>query len=75
MIETSAHLIDHVIPLVPTRQWVLSFPWPLRFLYASRPSVLTRTLAIITRAIETDLIHRAGLTRKSGARIGIITLP
>ncbi|MCZ6619090.1 MAG: transposase zinc-binding domain-containing protein, partial [Gammaproteobacteria bacterium] len=55
MIETSAHLIDHVIPPVPTRQWVLSFPWPLRFLYASRPVVLTRTLGVITRAIETDL--------------------
>jgi len=26
------------------------------------------------RAIETDLIHRAGLTRKSGARSGIVTL-
>ncbi len=74
MIETSAHLIDHVIPSVPTRQWVLSFPWPLRFLYASRPDVLSRTLGVITRAIETDLIHRAGLTRQSGARSGIITL-
>ncbi len=74
MIETSAHLIDHVIPPVPTRQWVLSFPWPLRFLYASRPDVLSRTLGVITRAIETDLIHRAGLTRQSGARSGIITL-
>ncbi|MFT5099697.1 MAG: ribosomal protein S27E [Patiriisocius sp.] len=26
MVETSAHLIDHVIPAVPLRQWVLSFP-------------------------------------------------
>jgi len=74
MIEMSAHLIDHVIPPVPTRQWVLSFPWPLRFLYASRPAVLTRTLAVITRAIETDLIHRAGFARQSSARSGIITL-
>lgn len=70
MIETSAHLIDHVIPPEPTRQWVLSFPWPLRFLYASRPDVLSRTLGVITRAIETDLIDRAGLTRQSGARSG-----
>ena len=58
----------------PTRQWVLSFPWPLRFLYASRPDILSRTLGVITRAIETDLIHRAGFTRESGARSGIITL-
>ena len=36
--------------------------------------MLTRTLGVITRAIETDLIHRAGLTRKNGARSGIVTL-
>ena len=34
MVETSAHLIDHVIPAAPVRQWVLSFPWPLRLLFA-----------------------------------------
>ena len=65
MIETSAHLVDHVIPDVPVRQWVLSFPWPLRLLFASRPDALSRCLAVVTRAIETDLIQRAGLTRAS----------
>jgi len=42
MVETSAHLVDHVIPDVPVRQWVLSFPWPLRLLFASRPDALSR---------------------------------
>ncbi len=74
MVETSAHLIDHVIPAVPVRQWVLSFPWPLRLLFARQPSTLSRCLAVIIRAIETNLIHRAGLTRASGARSGIVTL-
>ena len=74
MIETSAHLVDHVIPEVPTRQWVLSFPWPLRLLFKSRPALLRRVLAVVVRAIETDLIHRAGLTRKAYARGGVITL-
>ena len=58
MIETSAHLVDHVIPEVPTRQWVLSFPWPLRLLFNSRPALLSRVLAVVVRVIETDLIHR-----------------
>jgi ribosomal protein S27E len=35
MVETSAHLVDHVFPRVPVRQWVLSFPYPLRFLSCS----------------------------------------
>ena len=74
MIETSAHLVDHVIPDVPVRQWVLSFPWPLRLLFASRPDALSRCLAVVTRAIETDLIQRATLTRASRARTGVVTL-
>ncbi len=74
MIETSAHLVDHVIPDVPVRQWVLSFPWPLRLLFASRPDALGPCLAVITRAIETGLIQRAGMTRASRARTGIVTL-
>lgn len=74
MAETSAHLIDHVIPYVPVRQWVLSFPWPLRLLFARHPEVLSRCLAVVTRAMETHLIHQAGLTRSSGARSGIVTL-
>ena len=28
MAEAAAHLVDHVIPKVPVRQWVLSFPIP-----------------------------------------------
>ena len=74
MVETSAHLIDHMLPAVPVRQWVLSFPWPLRLLFANRPAALTRALAIVTRAIESALIRQAGLSRKSGARGGIVTL-
>ena len=60
MIETSAHLVDHVFPEVPIRQWVLSFPWSLRLLFASNPDALSRCLAVIVRAIQTDLTHRTG---------------
>jgi hypothetical protein len=31
MNQGAAHLVDHVFPAVPVRQWVLSFPMPLRF--------------------------------------------
>ena len=73
MIDTAAHLTDHVVPHQPSRQWVLTFPYPLRMLLASRPQALTGVLATVTRAIETHLIHQAGLTRSSGARTGIVT--
>jgi hypothetical protein len=31
MADLAAHLVDRVIPDVPVRQWVLSFPFELRF--------------------------------------------
>src|SRR5947209_4371174 len=31
MTETAAHLVDHVLPMVPVRQWVLSLPFVLRY--------------------------------------------
>ena len=60
MIETSAHLVDHVFPEVPIRQRVLSFPRPLRLLFASNPDALSRCLAVTVRAIQTDLTRRTG---------------
>jgi hypothetical protein len=68
MVETSAYLTDHILPRVPVRQWVLSFPWPLRLLFAARPDVLTRVLNVVTRALSTAVLKRAGLSRSAGAQ-------
>ena len=74
MAETAAHLVEHVLPEQPIRQWVLSFPYPLRFLFATRPAVLTQVLGVVYRAISTFLIRRAGLRVGAGARTGAVTL-
>ena len=37
MAQTAAHLVNHVIPHVPARQWVLSLAIPLRLLLAAQP--------------------------------------
>ena len=70
---TAAHLVDHVIPRVPVRQWVLSFPIPLRLLFASHPALLAPTLRIVHRVIATFLIQQAGLKRAE-AQSGAVTL-
>jgi len=62
MAETAAHLVEHVIPHVPVRQWVVSFPIPLRHLFASQPHLLSPVLQVIHRALSTFVIHQAGLT-------------
>ena len=74
MVETAAHRVEHVLPEQPIRQWVLSFPYPLRFLFATRPAALSQVLGIVYRAIATFLIRRAGLRVGAGARTGAVTL-
>ena len=57
MAETAAHLVEHVLPEQPIRQWVLSFPYPLRFLFATRPAVLTQVLGIVYRAVQPPAVQ------------------
>jgi hypothetical protein len=73
MAETAALLADEVFPDVPLRQWVISFPFPLRYLFAAHPQAMAKVLGIIYRAISTHLIHKAGLQLKYGAT-GAVTL-
>jgi hypothetical protein len=73
MVECAALLVDEVFPEQPVRQWVLSFPYPLRFLFASRPAVMGKVLGIVYRYIATHLIKKAGCTRKVG-HTGAVTL-
>ena len=40
MAETAALLSDEVFPDVPLRQWVVSFPFPLRYLFAAHSTGL-----------------------------------
>ncbi len=58
---------------VPVRQWVISFPIPLRLLFASHPRLLAPVLQIIHRVIATFPIQQAGLQRTE-ADTGAVTL-
>jgi len=73
MAETGAHLVDNVLPEAAYRQWVLSFPWSLRRLFAARPKWLTRVLGVVTRALSAALLKRAGVRHCEGARTGMVT--
>ncbi|MFI5343627.1 MAG: transposase zinc-binding domain-containing protein [Chlamydiales bacterium] len=39
MVKTAAHLVEHVIPSIPVRQWVISFPLRIRH-YLLEPGIL-----------------------------------
>jgi len=55
------------------RQWVLSFPYALRFLFATRPAVMGKVLGIVYRTIATRQVRQAGYARRT-ANIGAVTL-
>ena len=73
MAETATHLTDRVFPKKPMRQWVLTFPFQLRFLFARDPKVMGEVLGLVNRTLCSFLIKKAGLTKKSGARTGSLT--
>jgi hypothetical protein len=73
MIESAALLVETVLPYKPMRQWVLSVPFPLRFLFAREPRVMGRVLSIVYRTISTYLIKKVGYSKKT-ARTGGVTL-
>ena len=52
MAETAALLSDEVFPDVPLRQWVISFPFPVRYLFAAHPQAMGKVLGIVYRAIS-----------------------
>jgi hypothetical protein len=52
MNEGAAFLVDHVFPQVPVRQWVVSFPMPLRFWMARNPRLATAALSIFQRILR-----------------------
>jgi ribosomal protein S27E len=73
MVESAALLVDEVLPAVPMRQWVLSVPFALRFLFASNAAAMGEALRIVYRTISGFLIRRAGLARGTG-QCGAVTL-
>jgi hypothetical protein len=73
MVETAALLVDEVLPREPVRQWVLSVPFPLRYLFATDPAAMGAVLGIVYRAIGAHLVRKAGLRQATG-RTGAVTL-
>jgi hypothetical protein len=67
MTERAAHLVDHVFPRVPVRQWVLSLPHRLRYRLAWDHVLCRAVVGCAMRAILGFLRRRA---RDAGVRDG-----
>ncbi len=72
MAEASAHLVDHVFPKVPVRQWVISFPWRLRYLLALDPSLCRDVRKIFLRAVFSFYARKPSTIGIEGGRTGAV---
>jgi len=72
MVETAAHLVDHVFLQVPVRQWGLAFPKRLRHFLHRDPGLAGRVLTLALRGIETRL-RECSPGAPAGARFGAAT--
>ena len=46
--STAADLSDQIFPDVPLRQWVISFPFTLRYLFATHPKAMGKLMLFYT---------------------------
>jgi hypothetical protein len=67
MSESATHLIDEVFPRVGIRRWVVSFPFPIRFLLLRSPSLQSEILGICIRAINSLIEKKAKRKLSCGA--------
>jgi len=72
MAETAAHMVDHVFPHVPVRQFVLSLPKRLRPYLHHRPRTATAVLHILLRALQATL-REASPTAPASASFAAIS--
>ena len=70
MAERAAHLVDHVFPRVPVRQWVLSLPHRLRYALAWDHALCRAVVGVYMRAVLGDLPRRPHACRKRDAEKG-----
>jgi len=59
MAQTAAHLVECVIPWVPTRQWVVSVPIPLHYWTASAKDLMAKVHTIIRTTIAQYDVNQA----------------
>jgi hypothetical protein len=64
MAAASIHLCDRVLPNTPVRQWVLSVPYELRWVLASKAQVLSAVIRIAMRVV-------LGWYRARGRQLGL----
>ena len=74
MTESAARLVDHGLPHVPIRQWVLSLPYRLRYILAWNHDLCRAVLGVYARALLAFQCQRARQRGIRDGRSGCVTV-
>ncbi len=73
MADTAARLVDDVLPRVPVRQWVLSFPYEIRYRLAYDGEWVSRVLGVFLRVVGRWYRRQAQALGYDSGRCGSVT--
>ena len=73
MNNEAAHLVDKVLPEIPYRQWVLSFPYRIRFLMARNQKFTNKALKIFLRTVGSYQKKKAKKNNLGRCQTGAVT--
>ena len=74
MSETAAQLVDHVLPHVPVRQWVLTLPMALGYRAGFDPALSSAILELFLRTVFGWLRRTAREEGVADGRAGAVTV-
>ena len=73
MSEAACHLVDHILLMVPYRQFVITFPYPLRYWLNTNTSLFKEVHDIITNAIQAHYKALTNLPTYRDPKAGIVS--
>jgi len=73
MADTAAYLVDHLLPEAGYRQWVLTFPWALRFRLAVDRKLFSALISAFLRTLFSWQRLRGRRLGISGGQTGSVT--
>jgi len=74
MSARAARWVDGLFPRVPVRQWVLTVPWPRRFLLAARPDLCREVLGVALGVVFKFISARCKAVCGAAGQTGSVTV-
>ena len=73
MAEAACHLVDSILPYVPYRQFVITFPYPMRYWLNSNKELFSSVHTIITDEIQNHYKELTQLPKTRDPKAGIVS--